>query len=144
MSISHESTIQAVPMARDSSSPIGPIIIVDDDPFIVQGLGMVLGAWGYSVVPAMSIEALENALAGLEATPSLLITDHFLPGGRTGADVVARVRAHSGPHIPAILLTGDGAQERVDEAASAGFRLMLKPVMPAPLRAVVEELVLKA
>ncbi|MCW2244886.1 CheY-like chemotaxis protein [Azospirillum fermentarium] len=127
-----------------SVSAVGPIIIVDDDPFIVEGLGMVLGAWGYSVVRALSMEALETALTGLETAPSLLITDHFLPGGRTGADVLARVRAHSGAHIPAILLTGDGAPERVSEAASAGFRLMIKPVSPAPLRAVVEELILRA
>lgn len=122
---------------------VGPIIIVDDDPFIVEALGMVLGAWGYSVVSALSMEALETALSGLDAPPSLLITDHFLPGGRTGADVLACVRAHSGTHIPAILLTGDGAPERVSEAVSAGFRLMIKPVAPAPLRAVVEELILR-
>lgn len=122
---------------------VGPIIIVDDDPFIVEALGMVLGTWGYSVVSALSMEALETALTGLGTIPSLLITDHFLPGGRTGAEVLARVRAHSGAHIPAILLTGDGAPERVSEAASAGFRLMIKPVAPAPLRVVVEELVLR-
>lgn len=127
-----------------SVTAIGPIIIVDDDPFIVEGLKLVLAAWGYSVVPALSMETLEAALAGLDAIPSLLITDHFLPGGRTGAEVVARVRDHSGVHIPAILLTGDSAPERLEEAASAGVRLMLKPVLPAPLRAAVEELVLRA
>lgn len=116
------------------------IVVVDDDPSIVEGLAMVLEAWDFQVLTALTVEDLAGRLGGLTAEPGLVISDHFLPGNRTGAEVVELVRSHCGRPVPAIILTGDTTPERQAEASAAGYRLLHKPVQVTALRTTVEEL----
>ena len=95
------------------------ILVVDDDRSIVEGLAILLDGWGYEVVKALSAAALEAQLGGLGRAPNLIIADHYLPAGRTGREVVERVRAETGQQIPAIILTGDSTPERRDEGSMA-------------------------
>ncbi|WP_029010939.1 response regulator [Azospirillum halopraeferens] len=117
------------------------IVVVDDDPSIVEGLGMILETWGYDVLTAQSAEELSGSLGTLTEPPALVLADHFLPGGHTGADVVAMVRRHCNATVPAIVLTGDTTPERRAEADAAGCRLLHKPVLPNALKAAVEDLI---
>lgn len=116
------------------------ILVVDDDRSIVEGLAILLDGWGYEVVKALSAAALEAQLGGLGRAPNLIIADHYLPAGRTGREVVERVRTETGQQIPAIILTGDSTPERRDEAELLGCQLLLKPVQVGPLREAVEAL----
>ncbi|HYG88204.1 MAG TPA: response regulator [Azospirillum sp.] len=116
------------------------IVVVDDDPAIVEGLAMVLEAWDFEVLAALTLEELGGSLPGVSVQPGLVISDHFLPGNRTGAEVVELVRRHCGRPVPAIILTGDTTPERQSESAAAGYRLLHKPVQVPALRAAVEEL----
>ena len=124
----------------DSSAQGRLIVVVDDDPSIVEGLGMVLEAWDFQVLTALTVDDLRGRLSTLTASPGLVLADHFLPGTRTGAEAVELVRTHCGRPVPAIILTGDTTPERQAEAASAGYRLLHKPVQMPALRAAVEEL----
>ncbi|MGQ9364717.1 response regulator [Azospirillum sp. ST 5-10] len=119
----------------------GLIVVVDDDPSIVEGLGMILETWGYDVFTAQSVGDLQGRLGDLGATPALVLADHFLPGGHTGGEAVEMVRSHCGARVPAIVLTGDTAPERQDEAAAGGYRLLHKPVLPTALRSALEEMI---
>ncbi|HEY0838387.1 MAG TPA: response regulator [Azospirillum sp.] len=121
-----------------SANPL--VVVVDDDPSIVDGLALVLEGWGYDVLTARSLEELAAGLKTQAAVPALVLADHFLPGG-TGADAVEMVRRHCGATVPAIILTGDTTPERQAEATAAGYRLMHKPVLPAPLRTAIDELI---
>ncbi|PWC55132.1 response regulator [Azospirillum sp. TSO22-1] len=116
------------------------IVVVDDDPSIVEGLAMVLEAWDFQVFTALTVDDLARRLADMPGAPGLVLADHFLPGNRTGAEVVELVRGHVGRPVPAIILTGDTTPERQAEAAAAGYRLLHKPVQVPALRAAVEEL----
>ncbi|WP_042702950.1 response regulator [Azospirillum sp. B506] len=116
------------------------ILVVDDDRSIVEGLAILLDGWGYDVVKALSVSTLEAQLGGLSRVPNLIIADHYLPAGRTGRDVVERVRTETGQQVPAIILTGDSTPERRDEAELMGCQLLLKPVQVGPLREAVEAL----
>jgi len=124
--------------ASDAQSRL--IVVVDDDPSIVEGLAMVLEAWDFEVLTALTVDELGRRLPGLSGQPGLVLADHFLPGNRTGAEAVELVRAHTGRPVPAIILTGDTTPERQAEAAAAGYRLLHKPVQVPALRAAVEEL----
>ena len=117
---------------RASVKPL--VVVVDDDRSIVEGLAILLDGWGYEVVTAVSVAAMEVQLGGLTRTPSLIIADHYLPGGRTGREVVERIRTQTGQHIPSIILTGDSTPDRRDEAELMGCQLLLKPVQVGPLR----------
>jgi len=53
------------------------ILLVDDDPDILDGLGMILEARGYQVVTAVNgVEGLANLKAG---KPDLMILDLLMP-----------------------------------------------------------------
>ena len=72
------------------------------------------------------------------APPDLIIADYQLRDGEIGPDVVAAVRRHFGIDIPAILITGSATPERLEEAKDLGHHLLLKPVMPAKLRTLIQ------
>ncbi len=116
------------------------IVVVDDDPAIVESLAMVLEAWGFDTMIALTLDGLRDNLLDTPRQPGLVISDYFLPNGRTGAEAVALVRQHCGRAVPAIILTGDTTTERQAEATAAGCHLLHKPVLPPALRAMVEEL----
>ncbi|NNE70537.1 MAG: response regulator transcription factor [Rhodothermales bacterium] len=77
------------------------ILIVEDDPFIRQGLEIAQLKAGYSVHTAPSAE--EGRVAVEEASPDLLILDLMLPG-RSGLELCRSLRA-SGNDIPILMLT---------------------------------------
>jgi CheY-like chemotaxis protein len=56
---------------------------------------------------------------------------------------VERISTRVGRRIPAIIVTGDIAPERVAEAKLAGHRLLHKPVSAASLRSLASYLVRK-
>ena len=72
------------------------------------------------------------------APPDLIIADYQLRDGEVGPEVVAAVRRHFGRDIPAILVTGSATPERQEEAKDLGHHLLLKPVMPAKLRTLIQ------
>jgi CheY-like chemotaxis protein len=72
--------------------------------------------------------------------PDLIISDYRLREQRTGAQAITELRAKFGLHLPAILITGDTAPERLAEARASGIPLLHKPLAPAQLQRLVAEL----
>lgn len=116
------------------------IVVVDDEPSILEGLELLLDGWGYGVLTALGLAQLRERLPALSAVPRLVLADHQLSTDETGAQVVELVRAHAGSAIPAIMLTGDTTPEREAEALALGCQLLHKPVQVAALREAVEAL----
>jgi two-component system, sensor histidine kinase len=77
----------------------------------------------------------------LPQVPDLILSDYRLRDQMTGAQAVALLRAHWGQPVPAILLTGDTARERLREALSSGMPLLHKPVSPSQLHQQIRALV---
>lgn len=73
-------------------------------------------------------------IARLERAPDIIIADHQLQEGRVGADAILAVRAHFGKQVPAIIITGSTSQLLAGAAQALDCQLLLKPVMPAKLR----------
>jgi signal transduction histidine kinase len=108
------------------------IVVVEDDPAILMALEMLLGDWGLEVHSASSVQDVPTLLDGLSRAPDLLAVDYRLPNGSSGLDVVDIV--HRRWPVPAILMTGDTAPERLTEAKRSGYRLLHKPINPDDLR----------
>jgi signal transduction histidine kinase/CheY-like chemotaxis protein len=117
------------------------IVVVDDDVLVLEGMGGLLRAWGCNVVAASSEGAAAVGLA--RRRPDLIICDYRLANGVTGFDVIARLRRSCGAAVPAFLVSGDTAPERLREAGVSGFHLLHKPVQPAALRAMLGRLLKK-
>ncbi|HEY9194147.1 MAG TPA: hybrid sensor histidine kinase/response regulator [Methyloversatilis sp.] len=113
------------------------ILVIDDEASIVNGMAALLGSWGAQTLTA---DRAEEALAQVadRAPPDLIIADYQLRDGEIGPEVVAAVRKFFGIDIPAILVTGSATPERLEEARDLGHHLLLKPVMPAKLRTLIQ------
>jgi len=112
------------------------VVVIDDDAMVLEGMRGLLASWGCGVVTADSDHA---ALAKLHKLPDLIISDYRLAAGRTGFEAIAQLRRAFGTTIPAFLISGDTAPERLREAAASGFHLLHKPVQPNALRAMVSQ-----
>jgi CheY-like chemotaxis protein len=86
-----------------------------------------------------TVSALQDWLArGPPEAPDLLIVDYRLPQGTTGLDALAAARAHwPGRKLPAIVVTGSTIGGHEAEAAEHDFHLLIKPVLPNKLRAMI-------
>jgi CheY-like chemotaxis protein len=115
------------------------IIVVEDEPAVREGLSVLLKAWGASVLAFDTVTEVEAWLATGPATaPDLLIVDYRLPQGTTGLQALAAMRAAwPDQHLPAIVVTGSSMGGHEDEASTHDFHLMIKPVLPNKLRAMI-------
>ncbi|SDE38631.1 Signal transduction histidine kinase [Variovorax sp. CF079] len=107
------------------------VLVIDDDESVRTGMRQLLGAWGCACDVADSIE---EAQAHARAhPPGLVISDYRLRELRTGAEAIAALRAEFGAELPALLITGDTAPQRLREARATGVPLLHKPVLPSEL-----------
>jgi CheY-like chemotaxis protein len=116
------------------------IIVIDDDALVLDGMRGILQSWGCEVETAVSGDAALAALARNGSLPDLIISDSGLADGQTGIQAIQRLRAAAGAPIPAFVITGDTAPERLREASSAGFHLLHKPVSLMALRTTLNRL----
>lgn len=110
------------------------ILIIDDEPIICQAMDEVLGNWGCRV---LTVESAREALALMdekEFIPDAIVADYRLREGRTGNEAISEIRKAVDQQIPALIVTGDTAPERLREASASGYFLLHKPVQPARLR----------
>jgi len=116
------------------------VVVIDDDALVLDGMRGVLRGWGCRVVTAATDDAAIASLAEDGQAPDLIISDYRLNNGRTGIEAIARLRGAVGVSIPAFLISGDTAPERLREASASGHHLLHKPVLPMTLRALVGQL----
>lgn len=111
------------------------VLIIDDELDIRQGMKILLTNWGCMTLEAESGDEALRLLRELALVPELIVADLRLRHNQTGIDAIREVRATFGDDIPAMIVTGDTAPERLQEADAAGFPLLHKPVKPHRLRA---------
>ena len=113
------------------------VVVIDDDPLVLEGMGGLLRSWGYQVVVAATEEAALARLAENDQRPDLIICDYRLSEGKSGLDVIERLREVF--DVPAFLITGDAALERRDAARASRYQLLYKPIDPTALRALLRQ-----
>jgi len=115
------------------------IVIVEDEPAVRQGLEVLLVGWGATIVSLASVGAARAwAEAGDPAQPpALVIADYRLDNGETGVAAIDLVRERFGRGVPAIVVTGSSMTGHDKEALEHDFHLLIKPVLPNKLRAMI-------
>lgn len=121
--------------ALDSTDVAGmTVLVIDDELAIRKGMHALLESWGCRVYSAgQEDEAMEKIRTG--GMPDTVIADYRLRDGRTGVHAIEQLRRALGFTVPALIMTGDTAPERLREAQASGHTLMHKPLHPAKLRA---------
>ncbi|MBI4988625.1 MAG: response regulator [Rhodocyclales bacterium] len=110
------------------------MLVIDDEETVREGMRTLLDGWGAEVVVCAGMADTLVEIARLERAPDIVIADHQLQEGRVGADAILAVRAHFGKQVPAIIITGSTSPLLTGAAQALDCQLLLKPVMPAKLR----------
>ncbi len=118
----------------------GLILVIDDEVAIQEAMRSLLTGWGYEVVVAGSCDEMLERIADGTERPHLIISDYRLREGENGIEVIERLQSEYNDDIPAMLITGDTAPDRLKEAQSSGFLLLHKPVASHKLRAAIGNL----
>ena len=129
------------PSIREATRASGLILVVDDESSIREAMTILLGGWGYRVEVAGSLPEMAERLSLLSERPRLLICDYRLRDGMDGIGVIAALRDQLGVEVPAMLITGDTAPDRIESAQASGFLLLHKPVPSGRLRAAIANLI---
>lgn len=110
----------------------GLALVIEDDEAVMAGLTLLLEHWGWRVVGGADPAAILPQLRRGEV-PDLALSDYRLREDMTGIQALAEINRELKSSIPAILLTGDTAPERMAEAVQSGLLMLHKPVTPEGL-----------
>jgi signal transduction histidine kinase/CheY-like chemotaxis protein len=119
----------------------GLILVVDDELAIQEAMRSLLAGWGYEAIVAGSCAQMLERIADCTTRPDLIISDYRLRGGENGIETILRLQSEFNADIPAMLITGDTAPDRLKEARQSGFLLLHKPVPRGKLRAAIGNLI---
>ncbi len=105
-----------------------PVLLVEDDPGVLEFLAEVLVEGGYCPVPCLSAE---EALATARTRPDLrlVVTDVALPN-MTGLDLLRRLQ-QDGIERRALVLSASGSRDHIREALALKVHDLLAKPLPA-------------
>jgi signal transduction histidine kinase/CheY-like chemotaxis protein len=118
-------------MADDGIAPRINVLVVDDEEAIRLGMQTLLEEMGFSVQVAASTDAAIDISRRFR--PSIVLADFRLRGDDSGMRTIEALRM-VWPELPALLISGDTAPDRLREARAAGVELLHKPVAANALR----------
>ncbi len=114
------------------------ILVVDDDPGIVEMLQRILREAGYNVTGARSAAAALRAVEAMPFPPGLLLTDVVMPG-MSGPSLADKLIAQL-PELRVVFITGYDDREIVHlYARKRNFACMAKPFRAKTLLAAVQK-----
>lgn len=112
------------------------VVIVDDDPLVVDATSRLLRTWGVDHFSSIREEDIVFHLDRRDPSKSwLVLLDYRLGEHATGIDFADRIRARFGTDIHLIIVTGEQDSGVADAAADRGISLLRKPLKPIQLRA---------
>jgi two-component system, OmpR family, response regulator ResD len=123
-------------MAAMEASPRGTILVVDDEPTIVEVVSRYLARAGFHTLQAS--DGPSALLAARTHRPDLVVLDVMLPGF-DGIEVLRRLHEEPGEPVAVILLTARGEEsDRLIGLRRGADDYVVKPFSPAELVARVE------
>jgi signal transduction histidine kinase/ActR/RegA family two-component response regulator len=120
----------AQPECARSLRPNLHVLVLDDEAAVRQAMQLLLSSHGCVVTLAASTR--EAVLKCMQLRPDILLTDLRLAGADDGITAVRSLR-NALPGLPAVLISGDTAPERLREAQGLGLVLLHKPVLEQQL-----------
>jgi len=109
------------------------ILVVDDEPMVVEVVERYLLREGFRVVTATNGDQALAAACDPTALPDLVVLDVMLPGIQ-GVDVCQRLRDDHGAVMPIILLTARGEEDdRIRGLTAGADDYVVKPFSPGEL-----------
>jgi two-component system CheB/CheR fusion protein len=123
-----KSLLQDQHKAHKSALSHGTILIVEDDPSVLEMLQMLFGDGGHRTLVAADGHAALALTAKATTKPDLVVADYNLPNGLNGLEMLSALQSQLGHAVPAIVLTGDISTDRLRRIAAQGCVHLNKPV----------------
>tara|TARA_R110001583_G_scaffold195551_1_gene376005 strand:+ start:15496 stop:17607 length:2112 start_codon:yes stop_codon:yes gene_type:complete len=117
------------------------VLLIEDDIEVKKATELLLKSWGCKVFSAGSVNEVMQFIEEVKVTPpDIIIADNRLPGRVEGIEIAARIQFIIGHPIPVIVVTGDMTDEKLRDNSGLRYKLLVKPVKPAKLRALITHL----
>jgi len=114
--------------------------VIENDASTAEALERLLRGWDAEVESHRALAGVMDSLRAGMPRPDVMIIDFHLSDGACGLDVVDHLRQARGWITPVIVTTADYGVEVGRRVVEAQAELMLKPVKPAQLRALLSYL----
>jgi signal transduction histidine kinase/CheY-like chemotaxis protein len=150
LNLSPEATRQTparVPAKSAAPTGRGVIVLVDDEPDVLDSASLVLRQQGWKVAAATTPDGALDAVIEMQASgevpegemPMALISDHRLGLSINGLEALRNLRYEFGDELPAFLLTGEATPGLAQEAQASGVQLLHKPLQAERLLRLLDE-----
>ena len=106
-----------------------PVLVLDNDPNICEGMERLLDGWGMDVMTALN---RQEACALLDdgLMPDLLLVDYHLDNDEIGVDIAQEINQRLEQPIPVIVITANYSKALNTEIQSMYYQRMNKPIKP--------------
>lgn len=115
------------------------VLLIDDDDLVRASVTEMLNRWQCSTIAAEDAETALRILMARGRMPDAIVADYRLRNKSTGVQAIKSLQAQLG-NVPAVILTGDTAPSRIQEARNSGFQILHKPLSGVQLRTTLSEL----
>lgn len=120
---------------KDVSNLIGKyVVVIDDEVNILDAMRGTLEEWGCTVLASASQSDAITTLVESNIVPDCIVSDLRLRNNENGLDAISAIRDEYNLDIPAILITGDTAPEKISKTYNANVAVMFKPIDVQQLR----------
>ncbi|HHZ08359.1 MAG TPA: hybrid sensor histidine kinase/response regulator [Rhizobiales bacterium] len=116
------------------------VLLIENDATVAEATTALLERWRCNVRSAATAAAALDALGDSDWVPDVIIADQHLDHGGLGSEAIGQARRLLLRQVPAVIVTADPSDHLQRSARAAGVEVMLKPVKPAQLRALLAHL----
>ena len=134
---------QKISRQRPGLGSMSEVLVIDDEPAILDGMKHLLKGWGCSAHVALGGADAFRAYDGAKGQIDMILADFHLDK-EDGISLINELRRRARRPIPAILITADRSLAVSDQAHIHDIHVLRKPVKPAALRAAMSHLEIKA
>jgi len=132
--------------SADQRSSVGNLVdtrvlLIENDLEVMKAMEALLGRWGCKLRLASSTEEALNTLSRDSWRPDIIVADQHLDGSDLGTATIDLVRTLAGSTVPSVIVTANPSRSLAEEAKNTNIEVMLKPVKPGQLRALMSHLV---
>lgn len=120
------------------------VLVIDNEPKILEGMSALLGGWSCEVAVAISGNEAVARIQEEHFEPDIILADYHLSETDTGLMALEEINILTDREIPAIVITADRTEEIKQQIADSGAQLLTKPIRPAALRAMINKTIANA
>jgi len=119
------------------------VVIIDDNEQVLRSMERLLRNWNCRTIAGRSAAEVLYQLIESDREPDLIIADYRLENEENGIDAIREIGAEFEIPIPALIVSSEISPELSVELRKRRLPLLNKPLDPAKLRALMQQLLKK-